>query len=129
MYCLDTSVIIDLFNGVERIKKNIEQLEGSPLSITPIVLCELYKGAAHSHVTDKRLQFIKNLLQQVELLEFNQLSCHFFGDDYLLLKRAGKIVKDMDLMIAAVCKAHSKILITSDKKHFEHIADLKTEVW
>jgi tRNA(fMet)-specific endonuclease VapC len=129
MYCLDTSILIDIFDGKESVKIKLENLGEERVSITPLNLCELYKGAIHSQVTKKRIKFITDLLKQVNLLDFNEDSCTIFGQDYLKLKRSGKPIKDFDLMIASVCKANNKILITSDKKHFIDIPNLKVEVW
>jgi len=129
MYCLDTSIIIDIFDGKENIKNKIDKINSKEIFINSIILCELYKGAVHSEITIKRLEFIDKLLQQVKLLEFDEFTCRLFGEDYLKLKKVGKPIKDNDLIIAAICKAHNKILITSDRKHFENIPDLKLEVW
>lgn len=129
MYCLDSSVIINIFDGVIPIKENLEKIKSEELFITPIALCELYKGAIHSSITEKRIEYINELLQRVELLGFDMKSCMIFGEDYLRLKRLGRITKDADLMIASICKAHNKILITTDKKHFEDIPNLKVEAW
>src|SRR3989344_1333576 len=122
MYCLDTSTIIEIFDGVERIKEKLSAINNHHLCINPLVLCELYKGAMHAKVTEKRMAFIDALLQQVDIIEFPEHACKIFALDYLKLKREGRPVKDVDLMIAAMCKAHNKILITSDKKHFQHIS-------
>ena len=129
MYCLDTSSIVEIFDGKEYIIKKVEKIQNSNISINSIILCELYKGAFHSQVTAKRLDFIDKLLQQVDLLDFNEFSCRIFCEDYLNLKRQGKPIKDNNLMISSICKAHNKILITTDKKHFANIPGLKLEVW
>ncbi|MBI2667015.1 type II toxin-antitoxin system VapC family toxin [Candidatus Woesearchaeota archaeon] len=129
MYCLDTSIIIEIFDGVEKIKEKLSAINKHSFCITPLALCELYKGAVHTKVMERRLAFIDALLQQVDLLEFTEHSCKIFALDYLKLKREGKPIKDIDLMIAAMCKTHNKILITTDKKHFQHIPELKVEVW
>lgn len=129
MFCLDTSVLIDLFNGIEKIKGKLESINNHQLCITPIILCELFKGAVHSQVTEHRLNFINAVLQQVDVLDFNEHACRIFGHDYLALKKSGKPIKDNDLMIAAMCKAHNCTIITTDKKHFSNIQGLHVEVW
>jgi tRNA(fMet)-specific endonuclease VapC len=129
MYCLDTSILIDIFDGKEDIKAKLEDLGDKRLSITALNLCELYKGAIHSGVTKKRMEYISNLLKHVDVIELNEYSCTLFGQDYLKLKSTGKLFKDFDLMIAAICKANNRILITSDRKHFVDIPNLKVELW
>ena len=128
MYCLDTCIIIDLFDGKEEIKERLSKVDAKTIVITPINVCELYKGAVLSKVTKQRLEFIENLLQRIEVTEFSKFSCATFGEDYRKMKTQGRTIKDIDLMIAAMCKAENAILITRDK-HFEHIPDLKVEFW
>tara|TARA_Y100000310_G_scaffold124700_1_gene123487 strand:+ start:109243 stop:109632 length:390 start_codon:yes stop_codon:yes gene_type:complete len=129
MHCLDTSTLISIFDGDEDIVRKLEEISSSSVSITPIILCELYKGAAHANVTEKRLDFIKRLLRAVELLPLSENACSIFGTDYLQLKEKGAIIKDNDLMIASICKAHNATLITRDSKDFGKVKDLKFEVW
>ena len=47
MYCLDTSIIIDIFHGDTDLVGRLEELkeESFDFYITPMTLCELYKGA------------------------------------------------------------------------------------
>jgi len=129
MICLDTSIIIEIFDGNKHIEKKLSNISSQELSINPIILCELYKGAVHSNITEKRLNFIEKLLQEVDLLNFNEHACKIFGEDYIKLKNIGKPIKDNDLIIASICKAHNATLITADKSDFYNIPHLKLEVW
>jgi len=54
-YCLDTNIIADIFRGNSIIKLNFEKIQNDTLFITPIVLCELYKGAFLSNKTQESL--------------------------------------------------------------------------
>ena len=129
MYCLDTNVIIDLFDGKEEIRNKLEKINTKELCITPIILCELYKGATHNQLTERRMEFIRQLLNEVEMLNMNEHACKIFGEDYLKLKKIGKPISDGDLMISATCKAYNAVLITKDKKDFMQISELKLEIW
>ena len=129
MYCLDTSILIDIFDAKAQIEKKLKKIETSQLFITPIILCELYRGAAYARVKEKRLEFVEQILQVTDILPLGEMECRNFGKDYLELKKKGRPIKDADLMIAASCKAHNVTLITSDKKHFKNIPELQVEVW
>lgn len=67
--------------------------------------------------------------KSISVLDFDIYSCELYGKIYAELKKAGKLTRDFDLMIAAVCIANNKVLITRNKKHFENIKNLKVEGW
>ena len=125
MYCLDTDIIIEYFKGNAAIKSHIDKLDKSSLNITPLTLCELYRGAFLSQNFEKNVVAINKLLAWVNILDFDTFSCELYGKIYAELKKSGNIIQDSDMMIAAICKTNNKILITRNKKHFENIKDLK----
>ena len=45
------------------------------------------------------------------------------------LGRAGNILADADLMIAAISLAHSADLVTGNRRHYERIQRLQIEDW
>ncbi len=129
MYCLDTDIIIEYFKGNASIKSHIDNLDKSSLNITPLTLCELYRGAFLSQNFEKNVVAINKLLAWVNILDFDTFSCELYGKIYAELIRTGNIIQDSDMMIAAICKTNNKILITRNKKHFEKIKDLKLIGW
>ena len=129
MYCLDTDIIIEYFKGNAAIKSHIDNLDKSGLNITPLTLCELYRGAFLSQNFERNAVAINKLLAWVNILDFDAFSCELYGKIYAELTRTGSIIQDSDMMIAAICKTNNKILITRNKKHFEKIKDLKLIVW
>lgn len=129
MYCLDTDVTIQFFRGDERVKTQMNKADKSKISITPVTLCELYRGAFSSGKIEKDLALIEKLLSFVGLLDFSAYSCEIYGKIYSDLKRSGKLTQDSDLMIAAICITSNKTLVTRNKKHFENIKGLKIEQW
>lgn len=131
MYSLDTNTIIDFFRGEVNIIKKIAELKNKNINlfISPLVLCELYKGAYLAKMNkDKILTSIDFLLETVDILDFNKESCLFFGQEYGRLSKIAKTPKELDLMIASISKVHNKILITKDKKDFENF-NVKMEFW
>lgn len=131
MYCLDANVIIDIFRGDAPLKKKFLalQTERATFTITPIVLSELYRGAFLSQNALATFTMIEDFLQGFELLLFDKISCIYFGELYAKLQKEGKTTQVLDLMTASIVMAHRNILITRNKKHFEHIPELKYEVW
>lgn len=123
MHCLDTNIIIDLFRGDQKIKVAVAQFEH--YCITPIVLCELFKGAYLAAKKEEALKLIEEFISSAEIIEFDEFSCRIFGQQYAHLKKQGKLTQEADLMIGSVARAHNAILVTRNPKDFENIQGLK----
>ena len=52
-----------------------------------------------------------------------------FGEMKATLEKAGTIIDDADLFIAACAKVHGLTLVTNNIKHFKRIKGLKLENW
>ncbi len=128
-YCLDTNIVIALLRGDFILKdKFIELSSLGQFYITYITLCELYKGAFLSKLSEKSLQEIDSFLQTTEVLNFDIDACKFFGEEYARLNRMGRQTQESDLMIASIAKAYDLTVVTRNKKDFENIG-VKLEVW
>jgi tRNA(fMet)-specific endonuclease VapC len=129
MYCLDTSVIVNYLRGDrETISKFEEFFNDEEIFITPLTLCELFRGAYLSSSPENKLKLIKEFTDLFSLLEFNEKVCLEYGKEYARLSKLGKITENIDLMIACFAKVNNLILVTRNKKHFENIG-IKIESW
>lgn len=129
MYCLDTNIVIDIFHGDEDLKLKLQKvMDSAEIFITPLSLCELYKGVYLFPNPEKELMDLNQFISSFDLLDFTSEACQIFGKEYAHLKKIGKMTQESDLMIAAIAKAHELIVVTRNKKHFENI-DVKLEVW
>jgi predicted nucleic acid-binding protein len=52
-----------------------------------------------------------------------------FGQLKANLSKNGKIIADMDLLIASTAITHNLILVTNNEKHFQKIEELEVENW
>lgn len=129
MYCLDSDVVIAHFKGDVSIKERLNTIQAGELFITPITLCELYRGAFLSGNLEKGKLLVERLLERVNVLNFDLPACEIFGKAYKALKQSGKLTQDSDLMTASICISNNATLITKNKKHFENIKGLMVEIW
>ena len=121
----DTSFIIDLIRhdpGAMACLKDIEDT-GSPPSVTPITILELYCGAYNSVSVEKNIKETLVFMNLLEELPFTDEVYHAFG--YLSATLAGKGVRlgDFDEVIAAFALTHDNTIITRDR-HFEKVPGL-----
>jgi predicted nucleic acid-binding protein len=123
-YCFDTSVLIDILKKDEKIIDKINIIsENDNLFITPISLCEIYKGIylyTKGEKMEEELEDIHSLLETFNLIAFDKGSCKEFGKIFSYLRGKGNIIPDPDIMIASIVKANNLTLITSDK-HFKNL--------
>lgn len=129
MFCLDTSIVIDIFRGDSALKKRMLKFQGQKFSITSITLCELFKGAWKSKDPEKAVQLITDFYKSVELLDFDVASAGLFGLNNNVLEKKGSKIPEADLMIASLALANNKVLVTRDLKHFKKIPELNVEKW
>lgn len=109
---LDTSVIIEMFRGNERVRNRLIEL-GLNYGISTITLFELH--CAHLKPREELM------LEKLPKLPFDEESAKLAGNIYLDLKSEGRIPPAKDLFIAASAIAYDKLLVTldSDFKVFE----------
>lgn len=103
---LDTSIIIEIFGGNERIHQHLKNYENKVFGITSVTEFELFC------VDLKEKEAI--MLDNLEACDFDKKAGRIGGYIFKDLKKAGKIPKIKDLLIAATCIANNKKLITGD---------------
>ncbi len=117
--------------GDEQLRKTLQSHvnRGALLAITPITLCELYKGAFMSTRPVEALELISIFLEGVEVLDLFDVACMEFGKQHSTLMKKGKPTQQFDLLIGVIAKMHDHILVTRNRKDFEYIEGLKIEQW
>ena len=63
------------------------------------------------------------------VLAFDDAAAKFFGKFKAALRRDGKPIGDMDLLIAGVAASRGLKVVTNNIGHFERIADISLENW
>lgn len=136
MACLDTTVLVDLLrSNRSRKHKAIAKIEGlvnrgEPVVTTRVNLAELYVGVELSDDPDREYQRIRGILKHISaVLEFDDVAAQAFGQMAAHLRRIGRPVGDMDVLIAATALAHGHCLITRNPVHFANIPHLRVEAY
>jgi|SRR3989344_3338181 len=129
-YCLDTSIIIEIFRGNRELSEKIDNLKllGNLFYLTPITLCELFKGAFLHVNSNTKIDQINKFISYFEILSFDIDSCKEYGYLYYKNRNLGKMIPDFDLMIASITKSKEVVFVTKDKKHFNNLG-IKLEEW
>ncbi len=128
-YILDTDTIIYLLKGKEAPVKNFLKYSPNSMATTIINHTELFFGAFNSQKKKQNLKSISEFLSCLKILPFDEDASKIFAEYKASLKKDGRLIDDMDLMIASIVLKHKAILVTNNLKHFSRIKKLALENW
>lgn len=126
MIGLDTSAIIDLFRGEEKVGKFLESNQ-EPLAVTIMSYLELSFGLDPSNPKHREEgkyydEFFKGLFD----IGLTKDSCEEASKIFWNLKKEGKSIEQFDCVIAAMFLSQGVTqILTKNSRHFDNIKELK----
>ena len=126
MIGLDTSAIIDLFKGVDSVKKVLADAKG-PFVATDVTYAEVMFGLNPKHPKSKaEEQYYDEFFNSISMLKLTETSSKKAAAIYWELREAGKVLEPFDCLIAGILLANGvTTIITKNKQHFERVNGLK----
>jgi len=118
---LDTSVIIGLLRGEEKVEELLDGEEETLCACFP-VQCELYLGTRLARRTEEGEKEVESLLEELENLEADRESAKKVAE----LRQKYENINAFDLMIAGICLAKDASIVTKDTD-FRKIEELEVE--
>lgn len=122
-YLIETSVIIQYLRDIPQSVALVNSLDGELVSST-ICLAELSEGTSR-YPDQKLVDSLKSF--------FNGLSIVYPVDDKVArrfgiirneLRASGRLIEDLDILIAATCLEFELTIVTANPKHFSRIRGL-----
>jgi tRNA(fMet)-specific endonuclease VapC len=129
-YLLDTNHVSAAINPVSLLRERLQEAHrrGAKLGTCVPVLCELEVGIQDSpHVQAYRRQ-LGHLLKRVRLWPIEIEMSRIYGDLFAQVRRRGRILSQVDLLLAAMVTHMDVVLLTTDRD-FEALSDVRTENW
>ena len=91
-----------------------------------VVVGELYEGAFRSDDVERHLQNIEGrVLPALTVLPYGVAAARVYGQVRAELERAGRVLADADLQIAATALLHDLELVTGNVRHFSRVPALR----
>ena len=130
MIFLDTDIISFYIKGVPEIYDKINEAFDSndTLCTTLINKYEIIKGFRWKENKRKEIHYT-NFMNHLMILPINETVINIAANIYANLRRSGKVIGDLDILIAAIVIANNGTLVTNNIKHFENIEQLKVVNW
>lgn len=130
-YLLDTNAAADCIfrrHGVDERVKNARR-NGNIIGIGMPVLAELLAGVEVSASRDKNLEVVKRHLKLFRLWPFSDDAAAEYARLFGELRRQGRPMQTMDIMIAAIVRVLPDCTLVSADGDFSAISGLKVENW
>jgi len=112
---IDTNIFIDIFRGNKNTLEYVESLKEN-IATTIINKYELMRGNIK----------IKNIFDYITVYNFTENEAEKAAELYLYLKNAGKLINELDIIIAAIAKTNNEKILTKDKDflNFKNIIEI-----
>lgn len=125
-YLLDTSVVVDALAGDPAIEARLGRAD--ELYLSTITLGELHYGAAYSTRPEENVTRITSFASTCTSVGIDAATAVQFGALKSELRRAGRLIPENDLWIAASAVRHDLVLVARDA-HFAAVRGLVREEW
>ncbi len=132
MYLLDTDIISNLVKPrpSEKLIARLREIESRELGISVITLMELYLGEQLAGRPELIRKFIEDLvLPTVTVIDFDREQAQTAAGIQANLRRIGKPLDWLDIMIAACALKTGRILVTGNLGYYQRISGLTIENW
>lgn len=129
-YLLDTNICIYIAkHNPPKVKQRFLELAASDLAMSIVTYGELCFGAEKSQTPAQTRQIIDRLAEviQIEVLT-PEVGIHY-GEIRAQLQKAGTMIGNNDLWIAAHARANGWTLVSNNLREFERVKGLSLENW
>ena len=120
MIIADSDVLIDFLRGREPASRRIAVELEHDLATTAVTAFELLSGARGG----RNLAKVEQLLEALRILPVDEHAAGAAAKIRIELERRGAGLAMADYLIAGVCLAHSAVLLTRNRGHFERVPGL-----
>ncbi|MEZ5045022.1 MAG: type II toxin-antitoxin system VapC family toxin [Saprospiraceae bacterium] len=128
---IDTDILSYFLKGDESVaRKFIEYYrEYHYINISIISHFEIIRGLEYKQASKQLAEFSEFVDKNCEVINLSELSISHSARIYGDLRRTGKEVGSLDLLIAGIALERDLELITNNEKHYRDIKGLKMDNW
>jgi predicted nucleic acid-binding protein len=95
------------------------------LSISVVTYGEILEGIYYGSAPEEHERDFRTLLQGVDRVPLSDSIFERFARLRGQLRQRGRLIGDLDLLIAATALEHDLVLVTRNRRHFDRIPDLR----
>jgi tRNA(fMet)-specific endonuclease VapC len=99
------------------------------LGISSLVLGEMAYGVAKSERIEANRASLQRFQSTMNVVPWDESAMWIYGEQYQRLKRTGRKIGEVDLLLGCQALAMNVIFVTNNTREFERIEGLKLENW
>ena len=127
-YLLDTNIVSHFIKNSDRVCTKIISLPMEELGISSITEGELLFGLAKKPEATQLKMLVHEFLIRIDILPWDSAVAECYGKLRADMQKKGRVLRNLDMLIAAHALALKLTLITNDRA-FSQIAGLDIEDW
>lgn len=129
-FLLDTNHLRPALETGSAVRERILELrrDGHRIGVCVPVLCEFEVGIQQSRDPISFRKSLARLLAKVRLWPLDVETARLYGSIFLTLRSRGKVLSQVDMMLAALAMRMDLTVVTSDRD-FEALPEVKRENW
>lgn len=129
-YLLDTNHLGKAVTAGSVVRKKIAELRagGAKLGTCVPVLCEIEAGIQQVNQPDAYRHNLEGVLRQIRVWPIDRSTARVYGEIHHDLKRRGRVLSQVDMMLAALARQMKLTLVTSDQD-FAALPDITIANW
>lgn len=124
-YLVDSDWIIDATIGRARALETLDRLSADGLGVSIVSVAEIYEGAFSVEDPAPSLRALRNFLDDFAVLPVTDHAAEQFARLRSELRAQGRLIPDLDLMIAATALSTDLVLVTRNVRHFARVPGLR----
>lgn len=129
-YMLDTNICIYLIKRKPtQVIDRLQALRISDVCLSSITLAELEYGVENSQRPDQNRWALTEFLAPIDILPFDDTAAKKYGTLRHHLKKSGKIIGAMDMLIASHALSLGVVLVTNNIREFQLVENLSVQNW
>jgi tRNA(fMet)-specific endonuclease VapC len=130
MYLLDTNIVIYCIKDKPpKVLAKLKRKRREEVFISSITIAELEFGIENSSYPERNRIALLEFLSIFSVLPFDDQDAQEYGKIKSYLKKTGRIIGPMDLLIGSQARSKGMILVTNNVNEFQRIPDLEIENW
>jgi tRNA(fMet)-specific endonuclease VapC len=130
MYLLDTDICSYILREKpEGVSRKFGTVDADLLHVSVITCAELLYGVRCSHSTKINAALVMDFLSRVTILPWTIEAADQYATLRPALEKAGNVIGNMDMLIAAHALSCKATMITNNVRHFNRIPNLPIENW
>lgn len=123
-YLVDTDWVVDYLTGLPRAVELVHLLAPEGIGISLVTYGEVYEGILYGRDPERAERVFLKFLAGVQVMPLHKSIMRRFAEERGSLRKAGSIIGDTDLLIAATALHYGVSLVTRNVRDFRRVAGL-----